>query len=222
MADAARKSISSSPTNWGVSIGFVPLAQQEDVIIKGAKVNRVWTDLQIVERSILPSSQAASLFTQSIVTRGNTMEQKKKDALLSLLGGDEDLVEKVLSATKEINDKADDPDAVFKDNTDTSDGTPEGEQVDSTQETEEEELQEKDVDTDAQLLIALKSLGEQVETLSSEVAALQEAQDAPKVVLRRPTVPSNASDDSDDEDTETKETGVPRVVSAIGANVLGR
>lgn len=218
-ADAARKSIDASPSNWGVSIGFLPLAKQEGVIIKGAKVNRIWTDLQIVERSILPSSQAASLFTQSI-SRGNDMEQKKKDALLELLGNDEDLVQKVLSATEDINQKANDPDAVFKD----TDTPPEGEQVEPTEETEPTEdtelteLEEKDAD----LLIMLKSLREQVETLSTQVTALKEAQEAPRALLRRPTVPSQADDDDlPTEDAETKDTGTPRAVSSITSKLLG-
>jgi len=211
LAGSVRKGMDKNPTRWGKSIGFLPLAFSEDVVIKGATVKKVWTDLQIAERSILPNSEAASLFTQ-ITTRGQPMEKKKKDALVELLG-DEALVDEVLAKAEEINAKASEPTAIVKESHEES--PPGGEEATQQPYNTEETPPEGD-----DLMIALKALREQVETLDAEVKALQETQSAPRMAIHRPSI---SSETSPDDDTETKETpGYPRVVEAMGNKVLGR
>lgn len=234
LAKAARMGLDTSPTPWGKSIGFLPLAQQEDVVIKGATVRRLWTDLQIVERSILPNSEAASLFTQ-ITTRGLSMEQKKKDALVELLG-DEALVDEVLAKAAEINKAASDPDAIVKEadttpsaTEETKESQPEGEKATQTEtvDTEVKEAEDTTPTPDAKgnddaLLIAVKTLGTQVEALQLQVKALQEAQSAPRMAIHRPTLASDTADDADTEVLKATSNGeAPRAVKAISAQVLG-
>lgn len=113
MGEAARKAVDERPGYWGVSIGFLPGAVLEGVRIKGTQVKRVWTDIQIVERSILPVAKAASLFT-SVQNAGGQkhMDEQKKAAMNELLG--EDLAGQIISRADAINQKAKEPGAVFK------------------------------------------------------------------------------------------------------------
>jgi len=149
------------------------------------------------------------------------MEQKKKDALLELLGNDEALVEKVLSATKEINEKADSPDAVFKEATVTS---PEGEKVEQLEEEEEviekEQVEQVKESSDTDVLIMLKSMREQMETLSSQVQSLQESSNAPRITLHRPSVSSEVADDTEIASETKSDEGYPRAVQGISNMVL--
>lgn len=113
VGEAARKSVDDSPGYWGISIGFLPLAGSSHEVVNGRIVNVVWKDLQIAERSTLPSSQAATWY--SSITNKSTedvMDERKKKQLASLLG--EDLALQVLADAEEVNKNAT-PDAVFKD-----------------------------------------------------------------------------------------------------------
>lgn len=232
LAKSVREGVAASPISWGKSIGFYPLtAPQEDVVIKGATVRRLWTDLQIVERSILPSSEAASLFTQ-IQTRGLSMEQKKKDALVELLG-DEALVEEVLAKAAEINKAASDPSAIVKEADATpppqeapKESQPGGEKATQTETVNAEEKEGGDPTStpetsgnDEELLILVKALGIQIAALETQVKALQESQSAPRMTLHRPILSSQPADDAEIEKAVAGEA--PRAVQAMRRQVLG-
>jgi hypothetical protein len=113
VGEAARKAVGGNIGGWGVSIGFLPLLGSDNEIVNGRVATVVWKDIQIVERSVLPSTQAATWYS-SIVNKSteDIMDTRKRDALVELLG--EDVASRVLEDSKEVNAKAQDPDAVFK------------------------------------------------------------------------------------------------------------
>jgi hypothetical protein len=136
------------------------------------------------------------------------MEDQKKAALKELLG-DDTLFEEVLARAEEINSKAT-PDAIFKEAEETDADTPSTEGETS----ETEDIEEKS--EESELLIAVKAIGEKVESFAKVLKALQEVQNTPRAVLHRP------SQDTPDEvePIEEKSAGVPRVVRQMTQSML--
>jgi hypothetical protein len=99
---------------WAVSIKFLPDMHyvENDVVVNGVKVSKVWNRIQIKERSILPENVSSNLFSWIETVGGTNMDARKKQALEELLGPD--LAGKVLSQVKELADKAKDADSVVK------------------------------------------------------------------------------------------------------------
>lgn len=97
---------------WGASLEFKPLKTRHDVLIKGRKVNRLWEDINIVRRSLLPQMYAAANHTKLFV-RGGKVDTQKKDTLIELVGSD--LAAKVLEQVSDVNKGTEEPEAVFKD-----------------------------------------------------------------------------------------------------------
>jgi hypothetical protein len=101
--------------SWGGSIEFLPLNDPvRNLLIKGKLVDAIWDDFQIVRRSALPSDRAAANYTGVLVRKKEAdMNARKRQALEQLLGPD--VAATVLEGADEINEKANSPDAVFKD-----------------------------------------------------------------------------------------------------------
>jgi len=87
VAIAAQKALEADPDRWGVSIGFLGL-EGAPAEVNGTQVQAVWTDLQIIERSLLPATRAATKFSliKTQEDGGTAMKAQHEEALKELLG----------------------------------------------------------------------------------------------------------------------------------------
>jgi len=113
VAIAAQKALEEDPDRWGVSIGFLGL-KGAPAEVNGTQVHAVWTDLQIIERSLLPATRAATKFSL-IKTQGDggtEMNAQHADALKELLG--DDLAAQVVQRVDATNVASKGEGAVFR------------------------------------------------------------------------------------------------------------
>jgi len=193
---AARNTVSRSKS-WGISIGFYGL-QGKPAIINGIDVKNVWTDIQIIERSVLPENRAATEGSMVTTVGDEMMDKEKMSALEELVGAR--LAKTMASRVDAVNAKSTEPDAVFKESGETEDSFEKliGDMGDSpfaqrlkvlmeNNETElpvqedkdEETLDEKDNESEEdevslkEVLVALKEVGDHVAQLGEDVEKLK-------------------------------------------------
>jgi len=105
-AEDVARSLETDGSFWGVSIGFMPTSEPVLADIGGIKIPVYQAGYQ-VELSILPEKSAASNLTRISVHRGKAMNDKQREGILKLVGGDkakaDALIAQVDNAAKETN-----------------------------------------------------------------------------------------------------------------------
>lgn len=118
LSESLRKSVEFSPELWGVSIEFMGdlLTATENEEIKGKTVKRVWNDIRLGDRSILPAWRASNTLAR-IESQGGAavMREEKRNFLREVAG--EELAERVAQGVDAINSLVDADDSVVKEET---------------------------------------------------------------------------------------------------------
>lgn len=172
LASKAREKLRSS-SNWGISIEFKPVdgAVQEGVQIDGRTVKKVFDDLEIHKRSILPKWASCAHFTS--IETGGMMEPIKETALRELIGDDE--TEDLIHRAKEIGDQAIAEGMIFKD-AEGEDPPPEDVQEDAEtkgQEGDETTKDETTKDEDLEAKKAAEEAGGLIGAIKTKLSALR-------------------------------------------------
>lgn len=222
---------------WGASLEFKPLKTQRDVFIKGRKVNRLWKDIDIVRRSLLPQIYAAANHTK-IFVKGEKVDTRKKDAFVELVGSD--LAAQVLEQVNDVNKETDEPEAVFKDRLSEFVDTIEDEEIkkgfldvlsevakgeatpDAGEEEGEEEPVEKTSDPDepttdgggeSEVMKAVESIAGRLESIEKE---LEEVKNAPRAAVQ----PTYRASEDEETGVESKENYSDDVVSRVASRAF--
>lgn len=211
-----RKAVQEDPTAWAMSIEVAvnPRTTLRDQVVNGVKVRRIFRDIEVCGRAVLPREWASNPFTSIETLGGNPdMDAKKQELLKELFG--EEMAQQLISSVEELNDKQYDPTAVYKE---ANFPPPKAEDEDDE---EEEKVPEERKETTASpappepesptpkspapdvLAEVMKQLNERLAGLEKQLGAALEQQ-APRAALSADR-PSQA----DEDDPVDKETSMP-------------
>jgi hypothetical protein len=203
LSTAMRKAVEDRPEDWAISCGFYSLQDEIPAEpINGVRVKRVFHEIDLVERSLLPREYSSNRFTcihsrgaaPIDMTQGVIMDKAKRDLLVSLIG--EDLTSQIATQADQLNDKAaNDPAAVIKEVEPTPVATVVASVVAPV--VVEPVVEPAATGSKDELLDVMKSVKAGLDALTQQLATLQAA-DAPRIVLQRPVVVGKeAPDDAD-------------------------
>jgi len=194
LSTALRKAVEERPDDWAISCGFYSLQDEVPAEpINGVRVKRVFHEIDLVERSLLPREYSSNRFTcihsrgaaPIDMTQGVIMDKAKRDLLVSLIG--EDLTSQIATQADQLNDKAtNDPAAVIKEVEPAPVATVVASVV-APVVVEPVATVPAATGSKDELLEVMKSVKAGLDALTQQLATLQAA-DAPRIVLQRPVV----------------------------------
>jgi len=100
-----RKDTEKNPEKWGISIGFSGYLKDvsKDAIVNGRVVKSIYEAIEIKERSLLPKTKSANVYSL-ILSGGQNMDTKKLDMLKEVVGPD--ILDQLVKAVDGVNDEA--------------------------------------------------------------------------------------------------------------------